>query len=81
MSMVSEKLFHVGDRAWYVSGGYDVEVEVIEERGPLGVGGRHLVRILVPQDYAEPLRDHRPRGGAPAGDRRRLMGPVPGASG
>lgn len=54
MSMASERLFHVGDRAWFVSGGFDVEVEVIEERGPIGVGGRHLVRIRVPTDWDEP---------------------------
>ena len=54
MSMASEQLFHVGDRAWFVSGGFDVEVEVIEERGPIGVGGRHLVRIRVPTDWDEP---------------------------
>lgn len=53
--MASEQRFHAGDHAWYVFGGYDVEVEVIEERGPIGVGGRHLVRIRRPLDYAEPV--------------------------
>ena len=55
MTVASEQLFHVGDRAWLVVGRHDVEVEVIEERGPLGVGGRHLVRIREPMEYAEPL--------------------------
>lgn len=54
MSVASEQVFHVGDRAWYVYAGADVEVEVIEERGPLGVGGRHLVRIQWPSDWEEP---------------------------
>ncbi len=54
MRMASEQIFHVGDRALFVSGGFDVEVEVIEERGPLGVGGRHLVRIQWPSDWEEP---------------------------
>ncbi len=70
MTMASDQVFHVGDRAWLVVGSHDVEVEVIEERGPLGVGGRHLVRIREPMDYAEPLEytvaeaDLRPISGA-----------------
>jgi hypothetical protein len=55
MTMASEQVFHTGDSAWYVFGGREVQVEVIEERGPIGVGGRHLVRIRKPLDYAEPL--------------------------
>ena len=54
MTVASEQVFHVGDRAWFVSGGFDVEVEVIEERGPIGVGGRHLVRVRWPSDWDEP---------------------------
>ena len=54
MSMASEQMFHVGDRAFYAFAGRDIEVEVVEERGPLGVGGRHLVGILMRTDFAEP---------------------------
>lgn len=55
MTMAQEQMFHVGDRAWLKVGKYDVEVEVIEERGPLGVGGRRLVRIREPLEGAESL--------------------------
>ena len=53
MSMATDQVFHVGDRARFVFRGREVEVEVIEERGPLGVGGRHLVRIRVPHEWDE----------------------------
>ena len=33
-------------------GGRDVEAEVIEHRGPIGVGGRHLLRVRVQVDEA-----------------------------
>jgi hypothetical protein len=54
MTMTDEPVFHEGDRALYPLHNTDVEVEVIEERGPIGVGGRHLVRIRVPVTFSDP---------------------------
>lgn len=42
-----EPSFHVGDRALYRFGPSDVQVEVIEERGPVGYHGARLVRVLL----------------------------------
>lgn len=70
MSMATDQVFHVGDRAWFVFRGHEVEVEVIEERGPLGIGGRHLVRVRVLREVDEPYEttvpevELRPRTGA-----------------
>jgi hypothetical protein len=55
MTMTGEPIFHVGDRALYALVTSEVEVEVIEERGPIGVGGRHLVRIRMPIPCADPV--------------------------
>ena len=43
-----ERAFHVGDHALYRFGPQDVEVEVIEERGPLGLRGSRLLRVRLP---------------------------------
>ena len=43
-------LLRVGDRATLRFGFEDVPVEVLEDRGPLGVGGRQIVRIKLIQD-------------------------------
>lgn len=54
-TMGSEQIFHVGDCALCQLVGQEVEVEVIEERGPIGVNGRHLVRIRMPRIANEPI--------------------------
>ena len=54
-TMGSKQIFHVGDRALYQRVGQEVEVEIIEERGPIGVNGRHLVRIRMPRIANEPI--------------------------
>jgi hypothetical protein len=51
----SEHVFHVGDRALYRFGDQDVEVEVVEERGPIGVHGSRVVRVRLPLMAAEPV--------------------------
>jgi hypothetical protein len=55
MSMANEQVFHEGDHALYRVGSEDVEVEVIEERGPLGVRGARLVRIRLPLADTDPV--------------------------
>ena len=40
----------VGDRAMLQFGFQDVPIEVLEDRGPLGVGGRQIVRIKLIRD-------------------------------
>jgi hypothetical protein len=55
MTMGSEQIFHEGDRAIYGNGRNDVEVEVIEERGPIGVGGRHLVMVRMQVTCSDPV--------------------------
>jgi hypothetical protein len=45
--------FRVGDWVTFPFGVGDLTAQVIEERGPLGVGGRHIYRILV-ADEPEP---------------------------
>jgi hypothetical protein len=44
----AEYVFHEGDHALLRLGTTDVEVEVIEERGVIGVHGRRLVRVRMP---------------------------------
>ena len=51
----AEHAFHVGDRALYRFGSEDVEVEVIEERGPIGVHGGRVVRVRLPLTDTEPV--------------------------
>lgn len=46
--VTSEHVFREGDHALYRLGNTDVEVEVIEERGPIGMNGRRLVRVRMP---------------------------------
>lgn len=43
--------FHVGDRVQFSFGGHPTVGTIIEDRGPLGVGGRQLIRVRV--DVAE----------------------------
>ena len=43
-----EYVFHEGDHALLRLGTTDVEVEVIEERGVIGVHGSRLVRVRMP---------------------------------
>jgi hypothetical protein len=53
--MTSEHVFHEGDHALYRLGSEDVEVEVIEERGPIGMNGRRLVRVRMPVVASDPI--------------------------
>jgi hypothetical protein len=55
MTMSQRPVFRVGDRALFRFGPEDVEVEVIEHRGPIGVRGRHLVRIRMPVTASDPV--------------------------
>lgn len=54
MTMAGKPVFRVGDHALYPLTNGEVEVEVIEDRGPIGFGGRRIVRVRVPGDYSEP---------------------------
>jgi hypothetical protein len=49
----AEHVFREGDHAMLLFGTSDIEVEVIEERGPIGSGGRRLVRIRMPLKASE----------------------------
>jgi hypothetical protein len=51
----TEHTFREGDHALLRFGATDVEVEVIEERGPIGVHGRRLVRVRMPVAESEPV--------------------------
>lgn len=42
-----EKRFRVGQSVWLLMGHRPVKAEILEDRGPLGVGGRRLYRIKV----------------------------------
>jgi hypothetical protein len=56
MNMTERPVFHVGDRALLHYGREDVEVEIIEDRGPIGLNGRRLVRVRMPitgSDFVE----------------------------
>ena len=55
MTMTERPVFHVGDRALLHYGREDVEVEVIEDRGPIGLRGRRLVRVRMPITAADPV--------------------------
>lgn len=55
MTMTERPAFHVGDRALLHYGREDVEVEVIEERGPIGLHGRRLVRVRMPITASDPV--------------------------
>jgi hypothetical protein len=55
MTMTGEHVFHEGDHALYRLGSEDVEVEVIEERGPIGMNGRRLVRVRMPVVASDPI--------------------------
>lgn len=46
--------FRVGDRVRFEFGFTTVVGKVIEDSGPLGVGGRHLYRVELPMDPDEP---------------------------
>ena len=51
----AEYVFHEGDRALLRLGTTDVEVEVIEERGAIGVRGRRIVRVRMPVTASDPV--------------------------
>jgi hypothetical protein len=55
MTMTERPAFHVGDRALLQYGREDVEVEVIEDRGPIGLRGRRLVRIRMLVTGSDPI--------------------------
>jgi hypothetical protein len=46
--------FRVGDRVRFTMGLRDVAATVVEDRGPIGVGGRRLFTVSVPADPFEP---------------------------
>jgi hypothetical protein len=46
----SEPLFHVGDRVRFIWGVTPVVGQIVEDRGPIGVGGRRLYRVEVHED-------------------------------
>jgi hypothetical protein len=51
---MAEKKFRKGDRVRFQFGIYSVEGIVKEDRGPLGINGRHLYRVEFPFGlYAE----------------------------
>ena len=45
---VSKKMLHVGAKVRFSFGGSDVVATVIEDRGPLGVGGAQVLRVRLP---------------------------------
>jgi len=47
--------FCVGDRVQIPSGRFPLEGEVVEDRGPLGVGGRRLYRVRLFMETDEPM--------------------------
>lgn len=49
------QVFREGDHALLRLGTTDVEVEVIEERGAIGVRGRRLVRVRMLVTAADPV--------------------------
>ncbi|MGQ0776401.1 MAG: hypothetical protein ACT4NY_18575 [Pseudonocardiales bacterium] len=51
----AEHVFHEGDHALLRFGTTDVKVEVIEERGAIGVRGRRLVRVRMPVTASDPI--------------------------
>jgi hypothetical protein len=51
----SDKKFSVGDRVKFVFGLANAEGEVIEDRGPIGVGGRRLYRIRFSFSEGDPM--------------------------
>lgn len=56
------KALKVGSRVTLDFGGREVEGVVIEDRGPLGVGGRRLLRVrLEARDVAEPIELELPK--------------------
>jgi hypothetical protein len=55
MAMSDRPAFHVGDRALLHYGREDVEVVIIEDRGPIGLHGRRLVRVSMPVIASEPV--------------------------
>src|SRR5581483_9481414 len=50
-----KKKLHVGDRVRFMLGPHRVRGFVVEDRGRLGIGGRHLVRVEVPVEPDEPM--------------------------
>lgn len=53
MTVTEQPVFHVGDRALLHYGREDVEL--IEERGPIGLHGRPLVRVRMPVLASDPI--------------------------
>lgn len=49
--MVTQKKLRVGTRVSFPYGTREIEAEVIENRGPLGVGGRQIVRVRFWDDF------------------------------
>ena len=51
----SKGRYRVGDRVTFEFGGGKVIGTIIEDRGDIGVGGRHLYQIEVPMTAEEPM--------------------------
>ncbi|HEY7117254.1 MAG TPA: hypothetical protein VH475_11740 [Tepidisphaeraceae bacterium] len=54
-TQASVPAFHVGDPVRVSMSGRQVRGTILEERGPIGSGGRHLYVVEVPNDPFEPL--------------------------
>ncbi len=50
----AQRSFHVGDRVKFLFGTGSVEGVIVEDRGPIGVGGRRLFRVEFALDVNEP---------------------------
>lgn len=51
----SEKRFSVGDHVRFMFGVANAEGEIIEDRGPIGFGGRRLYRIRFAFSEGDPM--------------------------
>jgi hypothetical protein len=51
-----EHRFHVGDTISFIFGTKRVRGVIVEDRGPIGMGGRRLFLVEVPRKYTDPMR-------------------------
>ena len=54
-SSTAQRRFHVGENVRFTFGTLPVTGEVVEDRGPLGGGGRQIVRVRLDMDPYDPL--------------------------
>jgi len=50
MARSSARTLRVGDLVSFSYGTYEVSGQIVEDRGPIGVGGRRLLRVSVQLD-------------------------------